>query len=196
MKKVIRFIQDLIEMYIPSIALVILFVIFCFQVFMRYIIKQPQAWTTEVEQSCFLWLVCFGACYAQRLRSHVTFTLIYDKLSIKGKAITAMIGNILITFTCFITFTPSLKYILGLKAKNSVTTILKWPKTYVFFPYIIFLVLIGIYAIIEIYEEIKVLQGDEEYIAKFVRESKSEAELAIEESLAQEQLDLNNIKYE
>lgn len=195
MKKAGGFIRDCVEKYIPTIAFMILFVVFVFQVFMRYIMRAPQSWTTEVEQSCFLWLVLLGACYAQRVKGHVTFTLLYDNLGIKGKAITAMLGNILITFTFIISVIPSANYIIGLMERAQVTSLLKWPKTYVFFPYIIFLLFILVYALMDIYEEIMVLKGDQKYIDKMLEESKSEAEIAIEESLAQEQLDLNNIDY-
>lgn len=195
MKKVGGFIRDCVEKYIPVIAFVILFVVFVFQVFMRYIMRNPQSWTSEVEQSCFLWLVLLGACYAQRVKGHVTFTLLYDNLGVKGKAITAMLGNILITFTFIISVIPSANYIIGLMERAQVTSLLKWPKTYVFFPYIIFLLFILVYALMDIYEEIMVLKGDQKYIDKMLEESKSEAEVAIEESLAQEQLDLNNIDY-
>lgn len=196
MKKVAGFIRDCIEKYIPVIAFSVLFIIFVFQVFMRYVARAPQAWTTEVEQSCFLWLVMLGACYAQREKAHVTFTLLYDNLGIKGKAITAMLGNIMITFSALISFLPSLNYILGLAERQQVTTLLKWPKTVVFFPYVIFLAFICAYAVLEIYEEIQVIKGNQTYIDKMLEESKSEAEQAIEASLAQEQLDLNNIDYD
>ena len=195
MKKVGTFIRNCVEMYIPMIAFVVLFVVFVFQVAMRYLFKNPQAWTGEVEQSCFLWLVLLGACYAQRIKGHVTFTLVYDNLGIKGKAITAMLGNLLIIFTFLITLFPSFNYIWGLMARQQVTTLLKWPKTVVFFPYVVFLVIILIYALMDVYEEVMVLKGNQKYIDKMLQESKSEAEQAIEESLAQEQLDLNNIDY-
>lgn len=195
MKKVGTFIRNCVEMYIPMIAFVILFVVFVFQVIMRYLFKNPQSWTGEVEQSCFLWLVLLGACYAQRVKGHVTFTLVYDNLSIKGKAITAMLGNLLIIFTFLITILPSFNYIWGLMERHQVTTLLKWPKTVVFFPYVIFLIIILIYALMDVYEEIMVLKGDQKYIDKMLQESKSEAEQAIEESLAQEQLNLNDIDY-
>ncbi len=195
MKKAVGFIRDCIEKYIPTIAFVTLFVIFVFQVFMRYVVRAPQAWTTEVEQSCFLWLVMLGACYAQREKAHVTFTLLYDNLGVKGKAFTAMLGNILITFATLVSFLPSFHYIIGLAERQQVTTLLKWPKTIVYFPYVVFLLFICLYALIEIYEEIQVLRGDAKYTEKMLRESKSEAEQAIEASLAQEQLDLNNIDY-
>lgn len=195
MKKIGAFIRDCVEVYIPVVAFVVLFVVFVFQVFMRYVVRNPQTWTAEVEQSCFLWLVMLGACYAQRLKGHVTFTLVYDALNIKGKAITAMLGNLLITFTCLITLAPSARYIIGLMSRAQVTTILKWPKTVVFFPYVVFLVIICAYTLMDIYEDIMVLKGDQKYIDKLLQDSKSEAELAIEESLAQEQLDLNHIDY-
>ena len=136
-----------------------------------------------------------GACYCQRMKGHVTFTLLYDNLGIKGKAITAMLGNILISFTFLITFLPSLNYVWGLMERQQVTTLLKWPKTVVFFPYVVFLAIILIYALMDIYEEIMVLKGDEKYTQKMLQDSRSEAEIAIEESLAQEQLDLSHIDY-
>lgn len=196
LKKVGRFIRNCVELYIPVIAFVALFLIFCFQVFMRYIANNPQSWTLEVEQMCFLWLVMLGACYAQREKAHVTFTLLYDALGVKGKAITAMLGNIIIAVAFAAAFIPSLNYIWGLQSRAQVTSILKISKTLVFFPYVIFLGFILVYAIMDIYEEIMVLRGDQKSIDKMLGETKSEAELAIENSLAQEQLDLNNINFE
>ena len=64
-----------------------------------------------------------------------------------------------------------------------------------FFPYVVFLAFIVAYALIEIYDELMVLKGDKKYIDQMLQDSKSEAEQAIEASLAQEQLDLNNIDY-
>lgn len=42
-KKAFGFVRDCVEKYIPSIALAALFIIFCYQVFMRYVLRQPQA---------------------------------------------------------------------------------------------------------------------------------------------------------
>ena len=43
-KKAFGFVRNCVEKYIPSIALAALFIIFCYQVFMRYVLRQPQAW--------------------------------------------------------------------------------------------------------------------------------------------------------
>jgi len=186
LKKVGRFIRNCVELYIPIVAFVALFLIFCYQVFMRYIANNPQSWTLEVEQMCFLWLVLLGACYAQREKSHVSFTLLYDVLDVKGKALTALLGNLLIAVTFAVAFIPSLRYIWGLMSRAQVTSILKISKTLVFFPYVIFLGFILVYSLLDIYEEIRVLQGDQRYINKLLSESKSEAEQAVEASIQQE----------
>lgn len=195
LKKAGQFIRNCVELYIPIVSFVALFLIFCFQVFMRYLANNPQSWTLEVEQMCFLWLVLLGACYAQREKSHVTFTLLYDALGVKGKAITALLGNLIIAVTFAAAFIPSLNYIWGLQARDQVTSILKISKTLVFFPYVIFLGIILVYTLLDIYEEIMVLRGSQKYIDRMLGSTKSEAELAIESSLAQEQLDLNHIDF-
>jgi len=88
-------------------------------------------------------------------------------------------------------FIPSLQYIWGLMNRAQVTSILKIPKTLVFFPYVIFLAIILVYALIDIYEEIMVLRGDQKYIDKMLGESKSEAEQAVEEANRLERVNLN-----
>lgn len=191
LKKAGTLIRNCVELYIPIVAFVVLFLVFCFQVFMRYVAKNPQPWTLEVEQMCFLWLVLLGACFAQREKSHVTFTLLYDNLGVKGKAITALLGNLIIAVTFAAAIIPSLNYVWGLMARDQVTSILKVSKTLVFFPYVIFLVFIFVYALMDIYEEIMVLRGNEAYIAKMLNETKSEAELAIEAAQEQESINLN-----
>lgn len=52
-----------------------------------------------------------------------------------------------------------------------------------------------LYALVEIYEYIMVLCGNAYYIEKMKNEDKSEAEHAIEESLAQENIDLTSIDF-
>lgn len=75
------------------------------------------------------------------------------------------------------------------------TTILKWPKTIVYSPYVVMIAILMLYALVEIYEYIMVLCGNAYYIEKMKNEDKSEAEHAIEESLAQENIDLTSIDF-
>lgn len=184
LKKLEFGIRQSVELYIPAISFVVMFCLFCYQILVRYVISKftnlVVPWTTEVEQSCFLWIALLGACYVQRNKGHVVFTMVYDALKLKGKAVMALISNAFVAFAMAITFIPSFKYIWGLTSRHQVTSLLKIPKTIVFFPYVIFLFLIFVYNILDIYEDIMVLKGDEYYTKKLLRESMSEADLAIE----------------
>ena len=143
LKKLEFGIRQSVELYIPAISFVVMFCLFCYQILVRYVISKftnlVVPWTTEVEQSCFLWIALLGACYVQRNKGHVVFTMVYDALKLKGKAVMALVSNAFVAFAMAITFIPSFKYIWGLTARHQVTSLLKIPKTLVFFPYVIFL---------------------------------------------------------
>lgn len=184
MKKAIKFIQNCVELYIPAICFAVMFSLFCYQIIVRYIISKFTGlvvpWTTEIEQMCFLWVALLGACYVQRNKGHVVFTMVYDVLKPKGKALMALISSTLVSFACAITLIPSFRYVWGLLDRQQYTSLLKIPKTIVFFPYVVFLVLILIYGIYEIFEAVMVLKGDPEYTKKLLHETMSEAEQTIE----------------
>lgn len=190
-KKIGSFLQNCIELYIPAISFAVLFVLFCFQIIVRYIISKFTGlvvpWTVEIEQTCFLWVALLGACYVQRSRGHVVFTLVYDGLGVKGKACLSLISSALVSFACAITLIPSVKYVWGLMARQQVTSLLKIPKTVVFFPYVIFTVLILAYGLIEVFEAIMALAGNEYYTNKLIQSTKSEAEQAVDTINAQKE---------
>ncbi|MEG0765092.1 MAG: TRAP transporter small permease [Pseudoflavonifractor sp.] len=193
LKKAGGFVRNCVELYIPVISFAVLFLVFCYQIFMRRVLNNPQTWTLEVEQMCFLWVVLLGACFAQRQKAHVTFTLLYDSLKVRGKAITALMGNLIIAVTFTLAAIPSFLYIIEQVERQQMTSILKISKAIVFFPYIIFMVFILVYTIMDIYEEIMVLRGSEYHTKRMLNSGKSEAQIAIEESLAQEQIDLTKV---
>lgn len=190
-KKIGSFLQNCVELYIPAISFAVLFVLFCFQIIVRYIISKFTSlvvpWTVEIEQMCFLWVAMLGACYVQRGRGHVVFTLVYDALKVKGKAVLSLVSSLLVSFACAVTLLPSLKYVWGLMARQQVTSLLKIPKTVVFFPYVIFTVLILAYGLVEVFEAVMVLKGDEYYTNKLLQSTKSEAEQAVDAINAQKE---------
>ena len=101
MKKILLRARDVVEIYLPVAAFLIMFVTFILQVFFRYVIRQPLTWTQEIIVIGFIWTVIFGACYTMRSGSHVKFTLIYDRLTPKKAAVTRLLGNVIIIITCF-----------------------------------------------------------------------------------------------
>ena len=184
MKKVFKVIRDLVELYIPIVALLIMFVTFVYQIFSRYVLRAPVTWAYEVTVMCYLWMVVLGACYAYRDRSHVQFTLFYDQFGPKAKAVIAFLGNLLMLIAFIYMFPSSCNMILDQMSKQ-VTSVFKIGLNIVYLPFIPFMIIIILYIISDMYLELMVItgKGGEAAVKKMLAEGKSEAEEAVEAAL-------------
>lgn len=180
LKKIGGFIRDCVELYIPVIAFVVMFCVFAIQIAARYVFNNPVPWAYEVTVMCYVWLVVLGACYAERSRSHVTFTLVYDKLGIKGKAVCGFLGNLLMLIAFIAMFVPSCKMIQQMKMQ--VTSVFKIGLNIVYAPFIPFMIIMILYIAMDMYTEIMVFTGlgGEEAVKKMLDETKSETQEAID----------------
>jgi TRAP-type C4-dicarboxylate transport system permease small subunit len=157
MKKVLLFIRNLLELYIPVASFLIMFMIFIVQVFFRYVIRHPLTWSMEVTVIGFIWTVIFGACYTMRRRSHVKFTMIYDRLKPRPAAILRMLGNLILVIAFSSLVYASIKYSFFVGFQK--TPVFRIPFTYMYLPFVYFLCSFIIYTITEIIEDINVLKG-------------------------------------
>ncbi len=190
MKKAFKVLRDIVELYIPIAALLIMFVTFVFQIFSRYVLRSPVTWAYEVTVMCYLWMVVLGACYAYRDRSHVQFTLFYDQFGPKAKAVIAFLGNLLMLIAFVYMFPSSCSMILDQMSKQ-VTSVFKIGLNIVYLPFIPFMIIIALYIISDMYTEFMVFTGlgGEEAVKKMLAEGKSEAEEAIEAALTEDKED-------
>ena len=51
---------------------------FIVQVFWRYVLNDPLAWTEEFVMICFIWTVFWAAAFMVPVREHVSFDVVYD----------------------------------------------------------------------------------------------------------------------
>ena len=157
MKKALLFIRNLFELYLPVASFIIMFLVFIIQVFFRYVIRHPLTWSMEVTVIGFIWAVVFGACYTMRQRSHIKFTMIYDRLKPRPAALFRLLGNIIIvgTFTSLIYASFKFSFFIAFQK----TPVFRISFTYFYLPFVYFLCSISVYTITEIIEDIKVLRG-------------------------------------
>ena len=183
LNKPLLVLRDIVELYIPSASFIIMFLVFILQIFCRYVLRAPVTWAYEITVSCYLWLVVLGACYAQRDRSHVCFTLLYDKLPLRMKALTAFLGNAIIAFAFAVSFIPSWQFIVFMS--KQVTSVLKIGLNIVYAPYIPFLALMILYALQDMWREARVFLNiaTEDEKKAFAGEAKAEYEAALEAAL-------------
>ena len=187
LKKVGKFLRNCVELYIPIASFLIMFSVFVIQIVARYVFNSPVQWAYEVTVMGYLWMVVLGACYAYRDRSHVTFTLIYDKLPVKGKAVCAFLGNLLMAVAFAVMFMPACKMIGQMKIQ--VTSVLKIGLNIVYSPFVVFMIIILIYIISDMILEFMVITGigGEAAVKKMLDETKNETQEAIEAAEAMEE---------
>lgn len=154
--KIGKLLIDITEIYIPAISFSLLFIAFLIQVFYRYFLV-PLTWPLEFTLMMFVWTTLFGACYAIRDNSHVKFTLIYDNATPKVKYWIRIIGNLMLLSSFIIAFVPTYNWVNFMSFKKS--NVLKVPMNIVFFPYIIFMIIVIGRIAFKLYTDIKKLPG-------------------------------------
>ncbi len=157
MLKVLRFLRNVIELYIPVLSFFAMFVAFLLQVFSRYVVGQPLTWTQEVITMAFIWTVVLGACHTMRVRGHVKFTMVYDRFAPKPAAVLRILGNLIIFVAFVILIVPSYKYSFFLGFQK--TAVFRISFTFMFLTFVYFLVSVACYTALDIIEDINVIRG-------------------------------------
>ena len=90
---------------------VILVMIICIDVFMRYILNTTQTWVIELEWHLFALIFLLGASYTLQEDQHVRVDLFYADRSIKSKAWINLLGTLLFLVPwCLILVNSSFNY--------------------------------------------------------------------------------------
>jgi TRAP-type C4-dicarboxylate transport system permease small subunit len=88
-----------LDLFLASIALVILTLVTFAAVIMRYVLKAPLLWQEEAQAFCQVWMIFLGASVAFRQGSIVAIEMFVDSLPEKKKKIMEYIVDIIVVFT-------------------------------------------------------------------------------------------------
>ncbi len=83
------------EEILGSIVLAVMAVVTVANVFTRYVITYPLAFTEEITVNLFVWLVMLGASIGFRQNAHLAMSFFYDLLPHSAKKVCFYIGNAL-----------------------------------------------------------------------------------------------------
>ncbi len=150
-----KFLVNVIEVYVPVAAFVVLFVSFMTQIVARYFFK-PLLWPEELSLMCFVWTALLGGLYAKRDNSHVAFSMLYDAVSPSKQTLMRIAGNFLQLFAYLIAFVPSWNYVSFMAYKK--TDVMLIPMNIVYFPFMIFLADMIVRMVIDIVSEFAALR--------------------------------------
>lgn len=144
------------EIYIGMFLFIAVTVLLTVQVFSRYVLGASFAWTEELAQILFVWMLYCGIAAAVRKRKFLRIEFVLERVPFKTKRILLIFDNLIqATFNVFMIM-PVVKIIETFK--NSKTSLLQIPKRYC---YIIIPVML-ILTTIRIIQEIWVLAHESE----------------------------------
>lgn len=67
----------------------------CWQVFTRYILKNPSSWSEELVSYLFAWMTLLGSSIVVGERGHMNIPVVVDRMSPGAKKILAVFGEII-----------------------------------------------------------------------------------------------------
>ncbi len=154
MKKYLLRIVDIIEEFLGVLFFIGMFCAVTVQIFYRYILGIPLIWPLELSMFCFIYVIYFGAAMAARKGTHIAFDLIYERFSLKVRAVISILSNILIILILLSLIPSSLLYIKFIGNISSSALGVPWGWILLIFPVgIIFIIIhISIKTVLQIKE--------------------------------------------
>ena len=71
MKKILKWLDDNIELYICVFLMSFMTLLVFVQVVMRYVFNNSLSWSEELARYTFIWLIYIGISYGCKLRKHI-----------------------------------------------------------------------------------------------------------------------------
>ena len=124
---------NILEIYIPAVMFMVLFVCFLIGIVFRYVLDNPQSWTFELSSICYLAVGVLSWGIAHRTDDNVVFDMLYVKLSPKMQCILRMVTNLLIAAVAAVLVWPSIEYIQEMKGLTAQT--MPIPRGLIFVPF-------------------------------------------------------------
>lgn len=154
-RRILWWIREIIEVYLAVFSFSIMFVAFLIQIFWRYVLDNPLTWPFEVTTVAFVWAVLFGAIYAMRRRDHLKFNLFYERMPEKIQPAIRIFSNLLVCVGFAIAFYPAVGYIEFMNRQS--TTSLDIPFSIVYFPFLVFLIAVICYTLVDIIADVRLM---------------------------------------
>lgn len=115
-----------------------LFGTFLIQIFTRYVLNNPTAWTQELTLVLYIWIVFWTCSFILHERDHIAFDLISSSLPPRGRRLLAAAATALVVLAFGIALAPSFDYISFMKIVR--TPVLRLPFDLVYSIFVVFLV--------------------------------------------------------
>ncbi|MEM8587229.1 MAG: TRAP transporter small permease subunit [Pseudomonadota bacterium] len=108
------------------------------QVFFRYVLDSPVAWSEEYTMIAYMWTVFWAAAFMVKEQDHVSFDIVYDSVSAQTRRWLAAISLVFLIAAFVLLLAPTLDYLEFLTRRR--TSVLRIPRVWVFAVFFVFLI--------------------------------------------------------
>jgi TRAP-type C4-dicarboxylate transport system permease small subunit len=141
----LRFFAELVTAFL----FVAMFAAFLLQVFTRYVLNDPIAWTQEFVLIVYIWIVFWCGAFLLREREHITFDMVFISLPPGPRRVLAVILT-LITLVAFVAVLPgTIDYVSFMKIERSPVLGIRFDILYSIFA--VFAVAVAIGALVRLW---------------------------------------------
>jgi TRAP-type C4-dicarboxylate transport system permease small subunit len=141
----LRFFAELVTAFL----FVAMFAAFLLQVFTRYVLNDPIAWTQEFVLIVYIWIVFWCGAFLLREREHITFDMVFISLPPGPRRALAVILT-LITLVAFVAVLPgTIDYVSFMKIERSPVLGIRFDLLYSIFA--VFAVAVAIGALVRLW---------------------------------------------
>lgn len=158
---------------IATILLSVMTFLVLYQVFTRYVLNSPAAFTEELVRYSLIWTGFIGAAYAFSTREHMSLVLLQESLKPEGRRILMIcIDTLILIFAIFIITIGGFK--LAMSAQKVYSALLGIPRSLVYAMAPVSGIFIIIAQLINLYEDvtgIKIEGGNESRVLVLQRPS-------------------------
>lgn len=114
-----------------TILLSVMTLLVLYQVFTRYVLNSPAAFTEELVRYSLIWTGFIGAAYAFSTRQHMSLVLLHDSLKPSGQRILMIfIDTLILVFALFVITIGGFK--LAMSAQKVYSALLGIPRSLVY----------------------------------------------------------------
>ena len=110
-KKIWNAVRFFVEIFIPVCAFLVMFISFIYGIGARYLFNSPSPKSMELQTIGFVICVLTSVQVASRYEDHVTFDLLYNRMSPRIRAYCRTAGNLLISVFCAVMIPAAVRYL-------------------------------------------------------------------------------------
>lgn len=151
-KKVLLRIRELYEVVIPTLAFVMMFGMFMWGIFSRYVLKSAATYANEIQILGYLWMVLPSALWARRRGDHVCFAMLYDSVNPRIQRRIRILGNLFMSGTYVFLLYGAVKFVANIRQKSMA---LHLPLKILYLPFPILVAGILLYSLWDLYTDIR-----------------------------------------